>query len=339
MKLSKLSERSLQLREKVVRIDEQKVFLSRFFGSEQEKDLTKKPNCNGFGRIHHFYRKSNPDWIENPLPMDPAFEKLGCEKVDPLQVQVFQIGACNFDCWYCFVDDSLRSANIKFGSFLSTKEIIDLYQKEAHYPKVIDLSGGNPGLVPEWSLWMIKEILLQGLENDIYIWEDDNLSNDYLWRFINEQDLELLANYRNYGRVGCFKGFDEESFSFNTTAPPEYFAFQFEKMKRIIEYGLDVYAYVTFTTTNVKNINDKINRFLDRLQEIDLYLPLRTIPLEIKIFKPFESRALPFKPNLLSQIIENQIAVCEAWKKEFSDRFTIDELSQPITNVKIGMTS
>jgi hypothetical protein len=45
------------------------------------------------------------------------------------------------------------------------------------------------------------------------------------------------------GRVACFKGFDEASFTFNTKAAPELFDRQFDLMERYLHTGIDLYAY------------------------------------------------------------------------------------------------
>src|SRR5688572_18884496 len=80
------------------------------------------------------------------------------------------------------------------------------------------------------------------LEEKIYLWSDDNLSNDYFWQFLMPEDIELIGTYRNYGKVCCFKGFDSASFSFNTKAAPELFDQQFRLFKRYLGLGIDIYA-------------------------------------------------------------------------------------------------
>ena len=72
--------------------------------------------------------------------------------------QVFQIAGCNFRCWYCFVDFDLLSANENNSSMVSVKDLIRMFLNQENRPLVLDLSGGNPGLVPEWILWTLKEI-------------------------------------------------------------------------------------------------------------------------------------------------------------------------------------
>src|SRR5690606_5642000 len=137
---------------------------------------------------------------------------------------------------------SLLSANPKHSEFKSASELLDLFEREPLRPPVIDLSGGQPDLVPEWCLWFADELKNRGLHEHIYLWSDDNLSNDYLWRFLSASQIKRLASYNNYGRVGCFKGFDEESFSFNTLAQPSLFDRQFQLMRKIVDDKFDVYG-------------------------------------------------------------------------------------------------
>src|SRR5690606_36319878 len=127
----------------------------------------------------HFRREASPGWPPNPLPIDPASKILGITAADLLRAQVFQNASCNWRCWYCFVPFSLLGANEALSGWLSASELIDLYLNESSRPRVIDLSGGQPELVPEWVPWMMRELTDRGLEREVYLWSDDNLSNDY----------------------------------------------------------------------------------------------------------------------------------------------------------------
>jgi uncharacterized Fe-S cluster-containing radical SAM superfamily protein len=320
------------LRERSVNLKEKSLLISNFRNSIQKEDLTKPPNCKGYGRIHHFRRAANSQWPPDPLPIEPAREALKIGNPNILQAQVFQLSACNWRCWYCFVDYPLLSANPKHAGWLTTDDLVDLYLSESNPPKVIDLTGGQPDLVPEWVPWMMQSLIRAGLHESTYLWSDDNLSTDYLWQFLNDEELELMCNYQNYGKVGCFKGFDSVSFSFNTNASSELFNQQFVLMHRLLSLGLDLYGYATFTTPDTNRIQDKMARFVDRLQEIDIHLPLRTIPLEIKIYKSNYERAIQIAP----EAIMNQYKAADAWMEELSKRFTSDELKMDIFNVPIG---
>src|SRR4051812_44289246 len=106
---------SRSYRERAIDIAGQRILVTRFTGSEQEKDLTEPSNCNGFGRIRHFRRKASETWPRNSLPLDPASRALGLDSSSELRAQIFQNAVCNWRCWYCYVDFQLLSANRKFS--------------------------------------------------------------------------------------------------------------------------------------------------------------------------------------------------------------------------------
>ncbi len=214
---------------------------------------------------------------------------------------------------------------------MSPSQLIDLYLDQPDHPSMIDLTGGQPDLVPEWVPWMMAELKKRGLEHQVYLWSDDNLSNDYFWQFLSDADLELIATYPNYGRVCCFKGFNSESFAFNTCAEPNLFNQQFQLMKQLLELGIDLYAYATFTTPEASEIVADMARFVDRLQEINHNLPLRTIPLEIQTFTPVKGRL----NDGTQAALENQYIAIEAWKTELENRYSTIERSQSITDVPL----
>ncbi|HTU44182.1 MAG TPA: hypothetical protein VMF91_03935 [Bryobacteraceae bacterium] len=324
---------SEHLRSRAIKVDSQEVLVTKFEGSEQAEDFTLPSNCGGFGRIHHFRKSQDGLWPPNPLPIEPAMDALGLPGADTLQVQVFQNAVCSWRCWYCFVDFDLLSGNRKFSEFKTADELLDLYLKEPARPVVIDLSGGQPDLVPEWGYWFYRALEARGLGAQVYLWTDDNLSNDYLWRFLNRKQVTELASARNYGRVGCFKGFDEASFMFNTQAAKELFAEQFHLMKRLLDADFDVFGYATFTSLKDTNLQREIKNFVDRLQEhVHPLFPLRTIPLRISEFTPTKRRLNQERERAIA-IQENAVA---AWLEELKARFPPDTRSRKITEHKVN---
>lgn len=320
---------SARYREASVDLKNKQLLITNFHNTQQEGDLTEPPNCNGFGRIRHFRRTISSVWPSNPLPIDPVSRALGLQATNMIRAQVFQSAACNWRCWYCFVPFELLSANRKYSDWMSPSQLIDLYLDQPDPPPMIDLTGGQPDLVPEWVPWMMAELKERGLENKVYLWSDDNLSNDYFWQFLSDSDLELVATYPKYSRVCCFKGFNSESFAFNTGAEPDLFNQQFQLMKRLVDMGIDIYSYVTFTTSTTLKIFEYIVRFIDKLQEIDYNLPLRTVPLEIQMFTPVRGRL----NNDTEAALKNQYIAIEAWKTELQNRYSSIERSKAITDV------
>lgn len=323
---------SLRYRNMAVDPAQKRLLLTNFHNTEQEPDLTEPPNCNGFGRIRHFRRETPNGWPRNPLPIDPVRKQLGLGPADQLRAQAFQNAVCNWRCWYCFVPFNLLSANRQHSDWLGPSELIDMYLQQPDPPAMIDLTGGQPDLVPEWVPWMMEELKRRQLTNDVFLWSDDNLSNDYFWRFLSDPERELVATFENYARVCCFKGFDPESFEFNTLAEPALFDTQFVIFGRLLETGMNLFAYVTITTPSRERIDDGISRFVDRLQEVHPNLPLRTIPLEIQMFTPVQHRLNEVKKEAL----KNQWLAVEAWNKELENRYSVAERNLSICDVRLG---
>ncbi len=319
-------------RTKALNSPERQVLVTNFLGTQQEQDLKEPANCAGFGRVRHFVRKRSDDWPLNPLPLDPAAKALGLAHGEELRTQVFQNAVCNWRCWYCFVPFGLLDANRAHSSMKTAGELIDLWLAESNRPRVIDLTGGQPELVPEWVLWMMSELKRRNLDRLVYLWSDDNLSSDYFWTALGAADREFIASYPMYGKVCCFKGFDESSFSFNTMASPEQYDRQFERMRRLLGLGaLDLYAYVTFTTPETDDLHAKVSRFVDRLQALDENLPLRTVPLKIEVFTPTASRM----NGQRSIALDNQLRVADAWRSILADRFASEQRELRICDVPL----
>jgi uncharacterized Fe-S cluster-containing radical SAM superfamily protein len=309
--------------------------ITNFTGSEQEQDLTEPANCDGFGRVRHFRRTTSPGWPSNPLPIDPAARALKLDAPDVLRAQVFQNAVCNWRCWYCFVDFQLLSGNDDHSRMLSAPELLELYRAEHDPPGVIDLTGGQPDLTPEWVAWMMRACRDAGIAERVYLWSDDNLSNDYFWSRLSPEERALLDAYPMYGKVCCFKGFDDRSFAFNTNAEPELFARQFELMGRLLsETMLDLYAYVTFTTPHPDGIAAGVADFVDRLQQLDRMLPLRTVPLQVSVFTPVKDRVAPEHERALAL----QHEAVQSWQQELANRFDDDERQRHISDVRLRIS-
>jgi uncharacterized Fe-S cluster-containing radical SAM superfamily protein len=319
-----------QLRGRAIDVPRRRVLISRLAGSDQEVDFNAPANCSGFGRVRRFRSDTSPGWPRNPLPLLPACKALGLGESASMRVQVFQNAACAWRCWYCFVPENLLKADPKRSAWLAAEELVALYANEVDPPLIIDLSGGSPDLVPEWTLWMMEALSSAGLDKSTYLWSDDNLSTPYLFN-LDSTDLDRIVGYRNYGRVGCFKGFDAESFVFNTRATPEAFDQQFKIMGHLLGLGLDLYAYVTLTSSHADGLQDKIPVFLDRLQELDQNLPLRVVPLQIQAFTPTKERLDPSRERS-THIQEEAISI---WNSELEARFTSDLRETQICDVDL----
>ena len=326
---------SFSLREKAINTETKTILVTNFENSEQEKDLTEPPNCNGFGRIRHFRLRSGDEWPKNPLPILPAQKALKLPHSDMIRAQIFQNAVCNWRCWYCFVDFKLLSGNKKFSEHLTCETLLDYYQDQQAPPLVIDLTGGQPDITPEWVPWMIQALIDRNLSEKVYLWSDDNLSNDYFWRHLSKEQLKLVISYKMYGRVCCFKGIDELSFSQNTGAEPSLFNEQFILWEKLLKTGMDLYSYITLPAVTSTDFKGAISSILDKIQTIDETYPLRIVPLQIQKFTPVLSRM----KNLHLDLLEGQKIAIEVWQEEIRKRFSTIDLVKNITNVKTKFQS
>jgi len=279
--LDSIERNALSLRNKALNHDRRAIRLAYLLDSQQEGDISKPIIFDGYVRLHTFSEVEKPGWILDPLPTIPASSKLECSPQLVRNARILQLSACNLRCWYCFVDYKNLTPSSPNSKEVSVSDIISALQLYSNEPYVLDLSGGNPGLVPEWLVWTIEELLIQDLTN-IYVWIDDNLTINFYNRFLTNDQIALISSFPRFGSVGCFKGFDGTSFSFNTGLPESSFCKQFSNFKSLFSYNWDIYGYVTFTTPSDKDLQKRIELFVNALQEIDTMLPLRVIPLEIK---------------------------------------------------------
>jgi uncharacterized Fe-S cluster-containing radical SAM superfamily protein len=222
-------------------------------------------------------------------------------------------------------------ANEVNSVWLTSEQLVELYLAEDDCPLVIDCSGGQPDLIPEWVPWMMEALTTHDLAEKVYLWSDDNLSNDYFWRYLSPDQRQTMKSYQMYGRVCCFKGFNAESFAFNTKAAPELYERQFELFTKLLTVGIDLYAYATFTSPTTVGVADDVRRFMDRLQAIHPNLPRRLVPLRIEEFGVVQPRVHDIHRKAMN-IQENAVT---AWNNEMVQRFSEEELQTPMPAVSL----
>ena len=319
-----------KIRDKVLDLGDKKVLIANLENTLESKDDYTKINCQGFGRVRVFKNFTIHMSLKEAKTRKPLYR--GHPVVDELSTQVFQLAGCNWRCWYCFVDYKLLSGNKEYGKFFSTDELIDLYLQENNRPEVIDLSGGNPDIVPEWCLWTMKSIEKNGLRDKVHIWLDDNLGTNLMWDVMSQEDIEYMANFPKHTRACCFKGYDQNSFEFNTGEKNNPFEIQFDIFKRLLKNGFNLYAYATLTSPKGNCSKEKIVSFIDRLQDIHPNLPLRTVPLEIRPYTAMVSRM----SKSHEESIEEQSKAYYFWWDELTKRFPSEDLEKPYDEILLN---
>lgn len=306
---------SIDLRSRMVDVDRRAISLTRFPESEQQTDLSEAPNCDGFGRVHTFVEDAFDDWPNNPLPILPAVRALGLTEQSSIAAQVFQNSGCNWRCWYCFVPFADLTA--RRGTLVPVSQMVTWTLDTHKEPHMVDLSGGQPDLTPEWSVWFLEELDRRSADQ-VYVWSDDNLSTEHLWTSLSTEQRSYLGEHPRYGRACCIKGYDKASFSFNTLASPEMFDRQFELVRRLREdTKIDFFVYMTITTPTTETLSGNMRAFVDRLQAIHEFLPLRCVPLKILEWGPVGPRLNDER----RQALQNQFSALDAWQAEIARRF------------------
>ena len=180
---AKMSE---HLRGRAIDISARKVLISRLAGSDQESDLTVPSNCNGYGRIRHFRQQTSDGLADQPLAyrsrLQGAWPRSSARDDS---AGLSERGLC-LAVLVLFRPIQSFERRPDRSEWLTADDLVQLYRNEAERPLVIDLTGGSPDLVPEWTPWMMRALADAGLDSNTFLWTDDNLSTTYLF------DLRLV---------------------------------------------------------------------------------------------------------------------------------------------------
>lgn len=146
----------------------------------------------------------------------------------------------------------------------------------------------------------------------VYLWSDDNLSTDLLLQKDSRILLERIQAYGpGYGKACCIKGFDAESFAFNTAAEGSGFEEQLLILQGYSKTGLDLHIYVTLTAPPRAGDRDAMTRFIERLLDIRDDLPGRAVPLLVSEFATMTARVNPMR----AEALEHQWRLLDLWRE------------------------
>jgi uncharacterized Fe-S cluster-containing radical SAM superfamily protein len=304
------------MRERCVDLDNKSVLLSDIAGSEQEADLTLPPNLGGIGRIRHFRSQGAPGWPENPYPGLPSAIALGGQFEPTTRAQLVQIAGCGMRCWYCFVPYRLLAGSESQSTWVTARQLVDLYAGLSDRPRILVLSGGSPDIAPEWVSWVLSAIHARGLEASSFVWSDDNLSSTLMLEEEFRPHLDILRYHRNYGRVACLKGFDAASFTFNTHSEATGFERQLNILDGYLGLGLNLYGYITLTSERSSGAREAIARLMDRIEKRDEGFLRRLLPLRVEKYGAMRSRLTPERNNALT--IQDEVLAI--WLEELAMR-------------------
>jgi len=190
-------------------------------------------------------------WLAGESAADRSRSRVpGLGQPDTLQAQVFQNAICNWRCWYCYVPFNMLSGNESRVPGLR-RTILWISTWHSRPPAMIDLTGGQPDLVPEWVPWTMAA-LQDAASPTRSTYGRRQLSNDYFFRHLSDNTRQMVADYPGYGRVCCFKD-STHSRSLQHEGSPDLFDRQFDVFSQLLETGMDIYAYATLLRLGRRN--------------------------------------------------------------------------------------
>lgn len=312
------------IRQRLVAVATRSVLLADLSDSVQDRDSYTRVNCEGLGRIRRFSAHALlMNTGRGVLPRRRIYRTL--ETQDSFETQVFQLAGCNWRCWYCFVDDGLLDAIPSRSRMTPVSEMVERYLLTSNRPQVLDLSGGQPDLVPEWALWTMQELEGRGLRGSVHVWMDDNLSGDFMSSVLGKAEIKYMAGFPRHSRAGCFKGIDDSSMRANSGDAGASVRGQLRAVDALLSNGFDPIFYVTLTGPIEGNPGDACRQFLGELRRIHPVLPLKVVPLEVRNFAATLART-----NSTCEVWRmHQWTVLEAWEDALAELYAPSQLSVP----------
>jgi len=256
-----------------------KFLLANFSSTEQQKDIEKRtPVINDFFRVKinikgwnekemrkigmHAADFSSNDAVfqatreEFDIPLWAFFNSPNHPLQDYNNSFIYQLKACNLYCPWCYVDDvnknGMRDNNSRF---FSISEIMGIFEEERKKQPLhlFRPSGGEPTLAVEQWLNCLRELRKRGLEDEVYIQGDTNLTTGHFVQYLEKKSqieknlLEKIGEFSNFGLLCSFKGTDTKSF-LEASGMNERNSFLEEErwysLSKLIRAGIEAYPFV-----------------------------------------------------------------------------------------------
>lgn len=243
-------------------------------------------------RTFDMYRDN---WMDFPTIIQA---ELGGEWQEYNKVACVHVGWCNLNCWYCYVEECLRSACfhcifketnkcLRKGPITATvtaREVIDpfaeVYEKEGI--KVLRVTGGEPFLAPDFIIEICELLREYGLSEKTYVWTETNLTP---FLKIPEKDVRViefweetegnwswkeLCSFKNMAVHACFHGINECSFYHNTGYELSDFNMLIDACGFLLQSKIRVYPTIGAEVSPPEALSD----FFHKLCSISEYFPL-----------------------------------------------------------------
>lgn len=254
------------------------------------------------------------------------------------------VSRCPLNCWHCYLEECLKyncaSCSIKdtcnhklkaqFGikeSWFTAKRIVDTFlQQRQSDPEnksnIIRITGGEPFLVPNLILEILKELKSRRLEKDVFLWTETSLvpliNQDGFSPVVTDEQLQELSQFKNFCIHPCFHGLSEASFQSITGNTLISFNHLLEALKRLIKAGIDVYP--TFGSNMCSP--HEVRQFFEGIFSINESLPLRFCLIEYDLdYKPIKWRQENIAGFAKShEIVFDRFQVIGVWDQLLKDK-------------------
>lgn len=238
---------------------------------------------------------------------------------------IVQVGICNFRCWYCYVDYKFLSGQVTLPVNADdlVSSFLDIRKKFVNqlYPlNVLRISGGEPLLVPDLTLSCLKIIQKMGLEKEVSIKTETNLSP--LIR-VNGMpladkwaDLKEMADYNNFIIHPTIHGINQISINQNTGMKGELFDFICEGLDVLLKYKFNFFPSIGANTV----APDDIKLFFLSLKKINKNLPLR---IAVRTFSFEYDTVVQRDVSKRSVKISDPIEVIQVWDRLLREEYGV----------------
>jgi uncharacterized Fe-S cluster-containing radical SAM superfamily protein len=249
---------------------------------------------------------------------------------------IVQSSFCNFRCFYCYVDYKfLGKEMIK----MSAKTILEQFmqkRKEAaskgqHY-NVLRISGGEPMLVPDLTLSCLRMVRKLGLENEICIKTETNISPlvKVNGHYLVEEwaDFDELAQFKNFLIHPTVHGISAENLQKNCGVVPEIIEMIFEGLEFLVKHRLDFYPSFGMNTVPLKDVEP----FFKRIKEIHKNLPLR---FAVRPFNFNYDAVIERKNDKRALQISEQNEVIKKWDALLQEEYGVSYAEKPRHKIRL----
>jgi len=267
---------------------------------------------------------------------------------------ILQLKGCNFHdgteiggCTFCFVDNKSNSGEAEGGVWISPENFVNTFQAVSDKLNihVLRVSGGEPTLVLDFILDVLREIDKRGLIN-AQMQFDTNLSTGRLIEHFVDTEIYqpfILENIAVFKPkiLAAFKGTDEKGIQ-NNTQTSCILSDQIHSLKMLIYSNLDVFIYVynpnpnllrSFTNILDKEFEDILPRIhIGKINEYEV-TKCRLSLIALEQNRPYEE----VLGEKLKEWKENYEQSCEIMNDLMMHRYGVGykEIERPSVKIKI----